>query len=96
MQGSKAETSFNSGCLHLPVLPQDSPPPIKHPSMLPTPGHSAPSDTVKHCGVGFPILRLYIKKDFKGTTGEALQGPRVFQCPQKENHLLVGKSLSSP
>lgn len=52
--------------------------------------------TVKHCGVGFPILKLYIKKHFKRTTGEALQGPRVCQYPQKENHLMVGKSLSSP
>ena len=52
--------------------------------------------TVKHHGVGFPILKLYIKKHFKRTTGEALQGPRVLQYPRKENHLLVGKSLSSP
>lgn len=93
------EISFDSGYSHSPSFPpQDSP---FH--LLKTPGcflfqtivlsHSL---TVKHQGVGFPILKLYIKKHFKRTTGEALQGPRVFQYPQKENHLLVGKSLSSP
>lgn len=93
------ELSFDSSYLHSPSFPpQDSP---SH--LLKTLGcfpfqatalcHSL---TVQHCGVGFPILKLYIKKHFKRTTGEALQGPRVFQYPQKENHLLVGKSLSSP
>lgn len=93
------ETNFDSGYLHSPLfLPQDS---LLHllktlvcfPFQATALRHSL---TVKHQGVGFPILKLYIKKHFKRTTGEALQGPRVFQYPQKENHLLVGKSLSSP
>lgn len=74
----------------LPVLP------IKYPMMLPVPGQSAPPASQLNTGVGFLILKLYIKKHFKRITHGALQGPGVFQYPQKENHLLVGKSLSSP
>lgn len=96
------EISFDSSYSHTPLFPpQDSTRlpflPIKNPRLFPIPGYSVQSQShVKHCGIGFPILKLYIKKHFKRTMGEALQGPRVFQYPQKENHLLVGKSLSSP
>lgn len=82
----------------LTVVPTRLPAPrIKNPRLFPLQATGlSPSLTVKHRGVGFPILKLYIKKHFKRTTGEALQGPRVFQYPRKEKHLLVGKSLSSP
>lgn len=93
------ELSLDSSYLHSPSSPPQDPP--FH--LLKTLGYFPfqatglrHSLTVKHGGVGFPILKLYIKKHFKRTTGEALQGPRVFQYPQKENHLLVGKLLSSP
>lgn len=58
---------------------------IKHPMMFPRsrPSHAS-SLAVKHCGVGFPILKLYIKRHFKRTTGGALQGPGGYLSPPKE------------
>lgn len=94
-----SEISFDSSYSHSPLFPpQDSPlHPLKtlgcFPFQIIVLSHGL---TVKHCGVGFPISKVYIKKHFKRTTGEALQGPRVFRYSQKENHLPGGKSLSSP
>lgn len=93
------EMSFDSGYSHSPLFPpEDCLLCLLNtlgclPFQVTVLSHSL---TVKHDGVGFPILKLYIKKHFKRTMGEPLWGPRVFQYSQKENHLPVGKSLSSP